>query len=75
MLEDAPSGVRSAYAAGMRVIVVPDLVQPPEEVKPFIWKQARTSRTGSGADLGMICYIAHKTELYFVKKAMKSEEN
>ena len=39
-LEDAPSGVRSAYAAGMRVIVVPDLVQPPEEVKPFIWKQA-----------------------------------
>jgi len=24
----------------MRVIVVPDLVQPPEEVKQFLWKQA-----------------------------------
>lgn len=39
-LEDAPSGVISAHEAGMRVIVVPDLVQPPEEVKQFIWKQA-----------------------------------
>ena len=39
-LEDAPSGAISAHAAGMRVIVVPDLVQPPEEVKQFLWKQA-----------------------------------
>ena len=39
-MEDAPSGAISAHAAGMRVIVVPDLVQPPEEVKQFLWKQA-----------------------------------
>lgn len=36
-LEDAPSGILSAHAAGMRVIVVPDLVEPPEEMKGLIW--------------------------------------
>ena len=36
-LEDAPSGVVSASAAGMRVIVVPDLVEPPEELYDRIW--------------------------------------
>ena len=38
-LEDAPSGVRSAAAAGMRVIVVPDLVEPPEEILALAWKR------------------------------------
>lgn len=39
-LEDAPSGICSAAAAGMYVIAVPDLVEPPEEVEQYIWKRA-----------------------------------
>ena len=31
-LEDAPSGVQSAYNAGLRVVMIPDMVQPTEEV-------------------------------------------
>lgn len=31
-LEDAPAGVESAYRAGLRVVMVPDMVQPTEEV-------------------------------------------
>lgn len=31
-LEDAPSGVQSAYHAGLRVIMIPDMVQPKEEI-------------------------------------------
>lgn len=31
-LEDSPNGIRSAYAAGMQPIVVPDLVNPDEEI-------------------------------------------
>lgn len=37
--EDAPSGVRSASAAGLRVVIVPDLVQPSEEIRELAWKQ------------------------------------
>lgn len=36
-LEDAPSGVLSAAAAGMRVIVVPDLVEPSAEILAKAW--------------------------------------
>ena len=32
-LEDAPSGVQSAFSAGLRVIMIPDMVQPKEEVR------------------------------------------
>lgn len=31
-LEDSPAGVCSAHAAGLKVIVVPDLLEPPENV-------------------------------------------
>lgn len=32
-LEDSPTGARSAIAAGMPVVVVPDLVAPPDDVR------------------------------------------
>ena len=39
-LEDAPSGVESASRAGLRVIMVPDLVQPAPEIRKMAWKVA-----------------------------------
>lgn len=36
-LEDAPSGIQSAYNAGLRVIMIPDMVQPTEEVRQMTW--------------------------------------
>lgn len=39
-LEDAPSGVESAYRAGLRVIMVPDLVKPDEATRAKAWKVA-----------------------------------
>lgn len=36
--EDAPAGVEAAVAAGIDVIMVPDLVQPDEETRMRAWK-------------------------------------
>lgn len=41
-LEDAPAGIRSAHAAGLKVIAVPDLVQPDEELLTLIYKKFDT---------------------------------
>lgn len=41
-LEDAPAGIRSAYEAGLTVIAVPDLLEPPRELLPLIYKTCRT---------------------------------
>lgn len=41
-LEDAPAGVRSAHAAGLKVILVPDLLEPPEDVLSLIYKKCNT---------------------------------
>ena len=40
--EDAPAGIRSAYNAGMKVVMVPDLVQPTDEIKSMLWKKWET---------------------------------
>lgn len=41
-LEDAPAGIRSAVAAGMRAIMVPDLVEPDEKVLKLVWHRYDT---------------------------------
>ncbi|MBQ9281319.1 MAG: HAD family phosphatase [Treponema sp.] len=37
-IEDSPNGVRSAFAAGIRCIMVPDLIQPDAEMKEKAWR-------------------------------------
>ncbi len=32
-IEDSPNGIRAAFAAGMKAIMVPDMIQPEEEIK------------------------------------------
>lgn len=41
-VEDSPSGVESAFRAGIRCIMVPDRVQPDDEVKSKAWKICRS---------------------------------
>lgn len=36
-IEDSPNGIRSAYRAGMKVLMVPDLIQPDEEIKGMLY--------------------------------------
>ncbi|MBR1757793.1 MAG: HAD family phosphatase [Lachnospiraceae bacterium] len=36
-VEDSPNGVQSAYAAGLRVIMVPDQSEPDEELKKLLF--------------------------------------
>lgn len=38
-LEDAPAGIRSAYGAGLIPIVVPDLVEPDEEIRKLAYRR------------------------------------
>ena len=38
-VEDSKNGVRSAAMAGMKVILVPDLVEPDEDTERLAWKQ------------------------------------
>lgn len=40
--EDAPAGIRSAHDAGLKVIAVPDLLEPPKEVLPMIYRRYET---------------------------------
>ena len=36
--EDAPGGILSAHQAGMQVIMVPDLVQPTQEIRELTYR-------------------------------------
>lgn len=38
-VEDSPNGIRSAYGAGMRPIMIPDLTQPDDELKKLLFGQ------------------------------------
>ncbi len=38
-VEDAPNGVLSAYRAGTKVVMVPDLTKPDEELKKLLFQQ------------------------------------
>ena len=37
-VEDSYNGIRSAYRAGMRPVMIPDLLSPDEEMKAFSWQ-------------------------------------
>lgn len=36
-LEDSPNGIRSAFAAGCKAVMVPDLSQPEDDLKPLLY--------------------------------------
>ena len=37
-IEDSPNGIRSAHAAGMRALMVPDMLKPDEEMKRLSYR-------------------------------------
>ena len=38
-VEDSPNGVTSAYRAGCKVIMIPDLTQPDSELEKLLYKK------------------------------------
>ncbi len=37
-IEDSPNGIRAAFSAGLKCIMVPDLIEPDSEMKEKCWK-------------------------------------
>ena len=44
-VEDSPNGIRSAAKAGLKVVMVPDKVQPTEEIEALCWKICPTLKS------------------------------
>ena len=44
-VEDSPNGIRSAHAAGIPVIMVPDKIQPTPELEALCWKICPTLKS------------------------------
>ena len=38
-VEDSPNGIRAAYAAGMKPVMIPDLVQPDAEIQSLLYRK------------------------------------
>lgn len=38
-IEDSPNGIRSAYAAGMRPLMVPDMIAPTPDIQALCWEE------------------------------------
>ena len=38
VIEDSLNGIRAAYSAGMKAIMVPDIIQPDDEMREKAWK-------------------------------------
>lgn len=41
-VEDSINGIRSVHAAGMRPVMVPDLMQPTPEIREILWAECKT---------------------------------
>ena len=40
-IEDSPNGIKSAHAAGMLPIMVPDMVEPTAEIEALLYRNCR----------------------------------
>lgn len=38
-VEDSPNGIRAAHAAGMKPVMIPDLIQPDEEISALLYRK------------------------------------